>query len=136
MLRGILGAFAGIVIGTVVIMLLEIVGHLVYPFPPGLDPKDHAALSAYMMGAPIGAWLFVLAAYAAGSFTGGAVGTLIGRKAWIGWATGAVFVILGLIGLLMTKAPVWFWVASLAVYLPCAWLGARLARRREPAPAT
>src|SRR5262245_47639143 len=98
MIRGILGTIVGVVAGTVVIMLLEMLGHAVYPFPAGLDPKDHAALTKFMMNAPIGAWCFVLAAYAAGSFTGGAVGTLIGRKAWIGWVIGGLFMILGLIG--------------------------------------
>jgi hypothetical protein len=130
-IRGILGTIVGAVAGTVVIMGLEMLGHAVYPFPQGLDPKDQAALSKFMMNAPIGAWLFVLGAYAAGSFTGGAVGTLVGRKAWIGWVLGILFMLLGLIGLLMMSHPVWFWVVSLSLYVPAAWAGSRLVRRRE-----
>ena len=133
MIRGIVGTIVGAVSGTIVIMMLEMLGHAVYPFPPGLDPKDHAALTKFMMNAPIGAWLFVLAAYAAGSFTGGAVGTLIGRKAWIGWVMGILFTILGLVGLLMMSHPIWFWVVSLSLYVPAAWAGSRQVRRREPA---
>jgi len=133
MIRGILGTIVGVVAGTAVIMVIEIAGHKLYPFPPGLDPRDNAALSRFMMTAPLGAWLFVLTAYAAGSFTGGAVGMLIGRKGWIGGVMGILFTILGLVGLLMMSHPVWFWVVSLSLYIPCAWLGARL-MRPKPAP--
>jgi hypothetical protein len=128
MIRGIAGVIAGVMLGTFVIVLLEMLGHLVYPFPPGLDPKDHQALAAFMKSAPITAWLFVLFAYAAGSFVAGATGTWIGRNAWVGWLNGGILMVLGLIGLKMMPHPVWFWVVSLALYLPCAWLGARLLR--------
>jgi len=131
MLRAILGAFVGVVAGTIVILLIETLGHFVYPFPQGLDPKDHQALANFMKTAPIQAWLFVLAAYAAGSFVGGAAGAWIGKNRRAGWASGGVLMVLGLIGLLMRWHPVWFWGASLALYLPAAVLGARLARRRE-----
>jgi hypothetical protein len=115
------------VLGTIVIFLLEVVGHQVYPFPPGLDPNNHQALAEFMKTAPIGAWLFVLLAYAAGSFVAGASGTRIGRKPWIGWINGGLMMVLGGIGLTMVPHPVWFMVVSLSLYLPCAWLGARLA---------
>ena len=129
MLRGILGTIAGLVLGTIVIFLIELLGHYVYPFPPGLDPKDHQALSEFMRTAPIGAWLFVLFAYGAGSFTAGASGAWIGRKPWIGWVIGAFMTLLGVIGLRMTPHPTWFAVVSLILYMPLAWAGARLARR-------
>jgi hypothetical protein len=128
MIRAIMGVIAGVVIGTIVILVIEILGHHLYPFPPGLDPKDHQALAKFMMTAPIGAWLLVLFAYAAGSFVAGASGTWIGRKSWHGWACGGILMSLGLINLLLMPHPVWFWVASLALYLPAAWAGARLAR--------
>jgi hypothetical protein len=35
MIRGIVGVIAGTVLGTILIFLLEVVGHHVYPFPPG-----------------------------------------------------------------------------------------------------
>jgi hypothetical protein len=76
MLRGILGSIAGLVIGVMIIFAIEMLGHYAYPFPPGLDPHDHQALANFMKTAPLGAWLFVLAAYAAGSFAAGASGHL------------------------------------------------------------
>ncbi|HVE42373.1 MAG TPA: hypothetical protein VNM14_20990 [Planctomycetota bacterium] len=128
MIRGIVGVIAGIVIGSFVILLIELLGHHVYPFPPGLDPKDHQALAKFMMTAPIGAWLFVLFAYAAGSFVAGASGTWIGRKPWIWWVNGAILMILGVLNLKMMPHPGWFIPVSLGIYLPCVWAGARLAR--------
>lgn len=129
MVRAILGTIVGVVAGTVVILLIEILGHNVYPFPPGVDPKDPESLKAYMAAAPLGASLFVLAAYAFGSFTGGAAGAAAGGKRGAGVATGGVLMILGIVALLMYPHPVWFWAASLALYLPAAWLGARLVRK-------
>jgi hypothetical protein len=112
-----------------VLLGIEVLGHRVYPFPAGLDPNDHQALASFMKTAPLGAWLFVLAAYAVGSFAGGASGTWLGSKPWICWVTGGLFMIMGLIGLLMRSNPVWFWVVSLALYLPASWAGGRLMRR-------
>jgi hypothetical protein len=132
MMRGILGVIAGLVIGTMVIFALEMLGHFVYPFPPGLDPKDHQALAKFMMSAPIAAWLIILVAYAAGSFVAGAAGTWIGRKPWIGWVNGGILMVLGLMNLLMIPHPAWFW-GSLALYIPAASAGARLARPKVTA---
>jgi hypothetical protein len=132
MLRGILGALAGVIIGTVVILLIEMLGHFVYPLPANVDPKDHQALAEFMKTAPPAPWLFVLAAYAAGSFAGGAAGARIGKKPWAGWLTGGLLMALGLVGLLTMWHPAWFWVVSLSLYLPAAWAGARLVRRAPP----
>jgi hypothetical protein len=133
MMRGILGAIAAVLVGGLVILLIEMLGHACYPFPPGVDPRNHDSLGAYMKTAPLGAWMFVLAAYYVGSFAGGAVGAWIGCRPWAGWAAGAVLMTLGLVNLLMMPHPAWFWAASLAGYLPAAWAGARLARRSPPA---
>ena len=129
MLRGILGSIAGVAIGTMVIFGIEVLGHHVYPFPPGVDPKDHEALVKFMKTAPLGAWLFVLAGYAAGSFVAGASGTWIGKKPWICWVSGGLLMVMGFFGLLMTSPPAWFWAVSLALYLPASWAGARLVGR-------
>src|ERR1051325_4208077 len=129
MLRGILGSIAGIVIGTMVLLGIEVLGHRLYPFPAGLDPNDHQALASFMKTAPLGAWLFVLAEYAVGSFAGGASGTWLGSKPWICWVTGGVLMIMGLVCLLTMPHPAWFWAASLALYLPASWAGGRLMRR-------
>lgn len=134
MVRAILGTIAGVVAGTGVILLIEILGHHVYPFPPGVNPKDPESLKAYMAAAPVGASLFVLAAYAFGSFAGGAAGAAVGGRRWAGVATGGVLLILGVVVLLMYPHPVWFCAASLSLYLPAAWLGARLVRRGGTPP--
>lgn len=38
--RTILGAVAGLICAFVTIMLVEFLGHQVYPPPPGLNPMD------------------------------------------------------------------------------------------------
>jgi len=134
MLRGILGVIGAVVAGTVVILLVEILGHRCYPFPPGVDPHNHESLQAYMKTAPLGAWLFVLAAYAGGSFVAGALASLIGKRPWAALAAGGVLMALGLVNVLTLPHPAWFWVASLFIFLPAAGLGGRLARRPPPAP--
>ena len=45
---------------------------------------------------------------------------------------GAVFLVFGAINLKMIPHPLWFAIIDLAIYLPAAWLGGRLAKRGEP----
>jgi hypothetical protein len=129
--RRILAAVAGLVAGTVAIMLVETLGHRLYPMPADLDPKDPAALGRWMAGMPVWAWLVVLAAYAAGSVVGGAVarrlapGRPLGPALWVG----IVLTLLGFVNLAtLPGQPLWFAIASTLCYVPCAWLGARLVR--------
>ena len=58
-LRLALALIAGIAAALITIMVIETVGHSMYP-PPALDYNDTEALRAYVDGLPLGAKLIVL----------------------------------------------------------------------------
>jgi len=68
--RSILAVVAGALLAFILIYLVEAIGHVVYPIPSDLDLNNPAAISSYVKTAPIGALLFVLAAWAVGTFFG------------------------------------------------------------------
>lgn len=132
MLRKILAVVIGMLVGAMVVALIDMLGHTVYPFPEGLDMDDSAAVAAYLAGAPLGAMLFVVLAWVMGSFVAGAVATLICNdgKSVYALICGVLLLIAGITTLLMIAHPTWMWIVSAFAYIPPAWLGYRLARKK------
>ncbi len=133
-MRKVLGGIAGFVTTFATIMLVQALGHAVYPPPPGLDTGDPARVGDYLETLPPGALVFVLLAYFAGAF----LGTFVAK--WLGGGSGKPYALLlgGLVlaGTLLTvyriPHPPWFVVAAIISIPVAAWLGARLGPRRAP----
>lgn len=127
-LRNILGIVAGILVGAVVIFVVQLIGHKVYPVAGTVDISDKEAMAAFVASLPMGALLFVIAAYAAGSFVGGALAAFIGRGARLRHAlvVGLFLLVSGVMNLVAIPHPVWFSVLTVLVFLPFAWLGGRV----------
>ena len=124
MKKDILAIFIGIFAAFLVIAGMEYLSSVVYPMPVG-DYEDPAFLAEIMKNMPLGAMLTVLAGYALGSVAGGAAATRMhpenGKRNAI--IIGVVLLAFGIMNMLMIPHPAWFWVASSAVYVPCALLG-------------
>jgi hypothetical protein len=133
-IRSILGVVAGLVLAFVVISAIEYCGHLIYPLPPGVDATNLESLKAAMANVPTGALLFVLGAWALGSFLGGWLAAFIARFGHVAHAlmVGGVLMLMAIVNLLLFPHPVWFWVLSFVVILPVACLGGRIAAGRQP----
>jgi hypothetical protein len=129
MLRNIISVAAGIITASVLIAVVEIVSHKIYPPPAGIDFNNKEAIKEMMLSIPKGAMLLVIAAHAAGAFGGGFTAAMIAehRKMMYAALTGGIVMIMGIANLLMVPHPVWFAVADLLVFIPGAWLGALLA---------
>ncbi|MFP4469186.1 MAG: hypothetical protein ACLFPE_00800 [Bacteroidales bacterium] len=124
-LRHILAVIAGLVTGSIIIYLIQIIGHQIFPPPAGVDPTDPESLHMYSESISAGALWMVILAYAAGAFTGGFVAALIAPKTAriVALVTGGIFTVFGIINLMLIPHPVWFIFVSLSVYLPFAFLG-------------
>lgn len=132
-LRNALACLAGIVAGGIVNAVLVYVGSRVVPAPEGVDPMDAESIRANIHLFGPKNFLFPFLAHAVGTFDGAMVAGLLAkpRGGWPAWAVGAFFLVGGIAAAVMIPAPPWFIALDLAVaYLPMAWLGARLARRR------
>ena len=126
MIRNILAALAGLVVGIAVISLIQKISHSVYPFPSDVQWNNPEAARLALQQAPVGALLIVLLGYIVGSYAAGLVAAIIGPLAAKRNAIliGAVLTFTGVVNLVMLPHPGWFWV-SVLVYLPFTWLGAK-----------
>ena len=133
----ILGVLAGLVVMYIVIAGIEYASHVMYPPPQGLDPKNPANLGAILSAAPVAALAMLAFAWAAGAFAGGWVAAKISRV-WPRTAAivVALFVLLGVIGmiLIVPEHPTWVAILGILLPVPMALLGARLARPKLAAP--
>ena len=138
MWRSIFSVLAGMVVAMIVVGVLEVVGHLVFPPPPGIDLHDPQQLQAIMDQLPLGALLSVLVAWGGGIFAGGCVAAMLARTNQLTHAliVGGVQMLAGIVSMILIPHPFWFIVASLAIVVPCAWLGARVAAAFSPPPPT
>lgn len=140
MLRNIGGFFAGFLTLGIVVVVLQQLSLMIYPFPADLDPTDPAnapAIAAHLEGMPTSAWLIAMFSEVIGAFAGAVVAGWIGRGAarpLSGLIVG--FAIAGsLYNWSQFEHPTWFVVGQLVLYptaLMAAWA---LFARRPPAGA-
>lgn len=140
-IRSILAVIAGFVAASAVMMIVESAnGRLLYPElgKRAEGVTDRQEIKALMASAPVGALVVVLVGWALGSVAGGFLATLISRKPPGGHALvlGALLTLAGVANNLMLLPPLWFWIATLAVFLPATYVGAQFAPRRARAGAT
>ena len=119
----------GCVAGGAIVLVVEALGHRLYPPPPGADFATAGGRGAAVAQAPAGALWFVILAYAAGAFSGGALAVRIARTPSLLPAVivGGVLMLGGLSNLLAMPHPWWMVVATIVVFMPAAWAGGKLA---------
>lgn len=130
--RSILAVIVGFVAASAVMMCIESInGHFLYPElgKAAQGMTDREAIKALMASAPVGALLVVLFGWALGSLVGGVVAAWIGSNSPLAHAlvVGGLLTLAGIGNNLMIPPPTWFWIASLLVMLPAAYVGALLA---------
>lgn len=131
--KKIAGSIAGLITALVLIMLLERLSGTLYPPPATTRQPTIEELELFIASAPFGAVALLLLSYLTGAFAGGFVGTLLARPSWVPALVVGLFLTMGsVVNLLMVKHPAGYW-AMLAIYLPGALAGAKLAMKK-PAP--
>lgn len=130
--RSVLAVFVGIVVAVLAVFIVESVGHVVFPPPPGVDVSDPEALRELMERIPAGALAFVLLAWVLGSFLGGFTAAKIAVQHRLACALIVGVVMLGAGGMtmMMIPHPLWMMVLGVLLPVPAAWVGARLAGAR------
>lgn len=114
-MRNVLAVVLGVAAAGFVMMGVETVGHSLYPAPVGLSPDDPKAIEEYVQNAPFLAIAFVLLAWAAAAFVGGAVAArlAVGRRTQrFGLIVGMVLLMGGAAQLWMIPHPAWFMLAA------------------------
>ena len=128
--RNILAAMVGFVIGSVVNLGLITIGMSVIPLPEGTDVSTMEALRESMkLLAPVN-FIFPLVAHALGTLTGTFVAAKLAASHQMKFAIGigVSFLIGGIAMILNCGGPVWFIASDLLLaYVPMAFLGGFLA---------
>lgn len=115
MLRRIFAVVAGLAVAMVVVMLVQKLGHNLYPPPDDLDPADQEFMRNYVANLPWGPLAFVVASYAFSTLIGGWVAAMITKDKPLLYAgiVGAA-VLAGAVTTIVTiPHPTWFTTASI-----------------------
>ncbi len=123
-MKTVLATIGGLIIGVLIIMGVESLGHIIFPPPEGVDLKDPEQLKAIMETIPMGAKIAVLMAWGLGVFGGGVAGVLFsGRKKLPATIIALVLLAFSGITLFMIPHPIWMIVGALVVTV-LGWYGA------------
>jgi len=120
----------GFVAGTAIIYLMESLVHILYPLPVGIDMYDSQAMKEYVFSMPVTGLLLLIVGYEAGGFVAGFFAGLlspVNRKKRLALLAGALLTAGVAVNLILITHPLWFTVSSLVVFVPFAWLGAKVA---------
>jgi hypothetical protein len=130
--RNVGAVIAGFMIASLVMTAVESInGHVLYPDlgKAAQGVTDREQIRALFAGAPIGALLVVLGGWMLASVVGGFVTAWIAGSSplRLALALGLLLTLAGIAHNLMLPPPAWFWIATLVVFLPACFAGARLA---------
>ena len=131
--RGIVAIVVGVLVTGTIVLAIEMLGHMVYPPPPGLDiakPEDQARIVAAM---PTGAKVAVVVAWFFGALGGAVVAARIGRSPRYAWAIGALTVAMCAFSLVSIPHPVWMAISGVALPIIAAAIAIPLSRPRVSA---
>ena len=129
--RSVLAVIAGFIAASAIMMVVETVnGRVLYPelAKSAEGVTDREQIKSILAGAPFGSLAVVIIGWALGGAAGGFLTTLISRKppGRHAQALGALLTLAGIANNLMLPPPFWFWIATLVVFLPATFVGARL----------
>jgi hypothetical protein len=128
MLRKIFAVVIGVVVAVILIILVEMLGHTIYPMPPGLDLENAEALRAYVMTAPIGALLFVMGAWLVATLVGGLLACFIAKESPLVYSAiiGGLVLMGTVINLISIPHPLWFSITSVLAIIATIFVTSRL----------
>ena len=133
-IRNILAAVAGIIIGGAVNMGIILISSSIIPPPEGADITTMEGLKASMHLMQPEHFIMPFLAHALGTLVGAYIAATIAvnHKLKFALAIGGWFLLGGIVNIFMLPSPIWFTVVDLAgAYIPMAYLGGKLATKKK-----
>ena len=129
----IFGTLVGAMAGIALVALGEYLIGKMFHLPEGTNMDDKKAMAAAIASMPATAFILLLVNYGIASAIAGAVGTLVSGKTskLPALIAGGILTAAGLMNILSIPQPIWFDVINLAEYIPCAYAGYLVLRRKE-----
>lgn len=133
--KNILAGIVGVVLAGSIVMVVEMIGHTVYPPPPDLDIYDIEAFKSYVATLPAMAMVFPIVGWTIGTLGGVIVACKIGNAKPLTFASVVGGLILAGTAYNLVTIPHPLWVAILGVggIVAGAWLGMKLGGNTETA---
>ncbi len=130
---------AGIVVAVLMIGTVQYISHKLFAPAVMPDMSDPAAVRAFVMSMPIGAFLMVLFSYMLGAFVGGMVAVRVAARVSphtkpmvCAGIVGGFVLAASLMNVVMIPHPIWFVVALVVAIPASAWLVLRLSSGVPP----
>jgi hypothetical protein len=108
------------------ISVIEMLGHVIWPPPAGLDMNDMDAFRAAVAAMPTGALAAIVAGWTIGAFVGALIANLIARRALAGWIVAALVIAAIVVNAAMIPGPLWMPVSGILLALLAGWLASRV----------
>ena len=134
--RNIAAGVVGVIVAFALVWIVEKIGHTIYPPPADLDFTNAEAMRNYVEGLPIGALLFVAAAWLIGATAGTCAACAIGtaKPMYLAVIVGGFVFIAASANLLIIPHPMWFSILGLTGILVGAGLGTMCKRATAGGP--
>ena len=117
MVRIIGGIVAGAVVAVATIMIVEMLGHMIFPLPDDLALSDPEVVAGPSPAMPVAAQFIVVLAWFGGALAGGYVAKRIGCRWWAAWVVAALVAVAGIVNVMMIPHPVWMQIAAVVAPL-------------------
>jgi len=133
MTRNVFAVVFGVVTAVILIMVIETMGHSVYPPASSIDFQDMQAMATYVDALPIGALLFVMLAWGAGTMGGGLLACFIARNRAMVYASivGGMVLFATIYTLTTIPHPLWFSLTSVIAIAVATWITGIIGRNFE-----
>ena len=133
MTRNVFAVVFGVVTAVILIMVIETMGHSVYPPASSIDFQDMQAMATYVDTLPIGALLFVMLAWETGTIGGGLVACFIARNRAMVYASivGGMVLFATIYTLTTIPHPLWFSITSVIAIAVATWITGIIGRNFE-----
>lgn len=120
--------------GVLTIAVVKAVGLALYPLPEGVDPSNPESIRTAIPSLPLGSFVFLLAAWALGAMHGGGFAAYLARGPRVLHAliVGAILMASAIYQLYLYQGPIWFSVTALLLFLPSAYIGAKIGTQPLP----
>ena len=134
--RNVLACVAGVLLGFVTVTITDMIVHRLYPLPPGVDPKDPAALSAAISGMPTMTFVLLVLGWALAAAVGAYAAARLATRSPMacGLTVAGILLLATLANLRMLPHPTWMWGAAIILLPLAGWLAAKKGSQRA-APA-
>lgn len=137
MVRSMLAVVLGAIAALATLLLLQSLGMMLFPLPPGTPLDTEEDLARIVAAAGTGERLWSLLCWLLAALAAGAVAARTSHRHGLAAAlcAGALVSCAVALDTALLPRPAWLAVAGILLPAPAAWLGARLAWPRSPAAA-